>query len=774
MIQQTETVTALTDWLRKGDEADRCYTARALGLLGDPTGVEPLIERLRDEDIDVSIDAALALGAIGDPRAVPALLESLDNDPNGEVCTAVVDALGKIGGDEAITALIRIAGNRPEHIEWSGEWDDWWDMQLKAVEVLGEREVNAATSVLRNILADEDGQDIEASTLKALARIGGDGLALLIERLKGGTPRDRRRAAQALREARSPSAVRALGRALQDSEAEVRAAAVESLAALNAREYAGAILLLLKDSEAEVRAASLKASSEWSEGDELEEALIDELSGLLQDPTATVRATVLEVLRRVLNARTFSPAMRERVIQLLDDADDLVAEEACRLLVARGDAETVPALLAVAQNGHRSGAVRREAVLALGALAESAEGIYSALLTAMLDTEQPVRFGALQAMMALDKRLGTTQSPLLQPVMDAVAIGIQVADPDSETEQASAAAEEEEKESTDPVAERLADHREPERFEDLPDQRAAQSTLASIAMDNVTVAMALHENSEQEKASEDLEEVREYQELIDRTRADREFLFPDRNTPVEVDLRRLAARLLGDSDRPEAVAALITAMNDEDKELRQAAMESLATMAERKPDIEGLMDAFGILITQLAMDDDTVRVLAIRALGNLRNRAALAPLLETLRSDQIHTRIATLNALAKLLLNSRDPQEADHMVIDDVDDETIARQLLNHLTDSAVGVRVTAAEALARDWRKVAELLESETVVDAMIDAAFLGAGEQARKMGRALRHIGDDGIQKKLLDKLNNLETSAERRFAIELLEELHATCAS
>ncbi len=767
MIQQTETVTALTDWLRKGDEADRCYTARALGLLGDPTGVEPLIERLRDEDIDVSIDAALALGAIGDPRAVPALLESLDNDPDGEVCTSVVEALGKIGGDEAIAALIRIAGQRPEHIEWSGDWDDWWDMQLKAVEVLGERQVSDATSVLRNILADEDGQDIEAPTLTALARIGGDGLALLIERLKGGTPRERRRAAHAMREAHSPSATRALGRALQDNKAEVRSAAIEALAARNAREYAGAILLLLKDSDAEVRATALKASSEWSQGDEPEEKLIDELSGLLHDPSATVRATVLEVLRRILSTNTFSAPMRERVTLLLNDADDLVAEEACRLLVVHGDAESVPALLAVLQDGHRSGVVRREAVLAIGELAESMEEIYSTLLTAMLDAEQPVRFGALQAMMTLDNRLSGSAAPLIQPVLDAVAMGIQVADPNEEVEEASAETVEVE---ADPVEEALADHQEPERFEDLPDQRAAESTLASIAMDNVSVAMALHEHSEENPDTADLEEVREYQELVDRTRADRQFLFPDRNTPVEVDLRRLAARLLGDSDRPAAVTALLSAMNDEDQELRQASVESLARMAERDPELEGLMDAFGALITQLAMEDNTVRVLAIRTLGNLQNRAALTPILDTLQSEHTDTRIAALHALSNLLLTSRDPKEADHMVVDDVDDAEIARQLLKRLTDSAAGVRVTAADALAHCWKKVPDLLDSEEVVEAMVEAAFLGAGEQAREMGRALRHINDDSIQKKLLDKLNSLNTSTERRFAIELLEELHA----
>ncbi|WP_419631018.1 HEAT repeat domain-containing protein, partial [Thiolapillus sp.] len=95
MTTYKETVDTLCQLLQSGDEADRCYAARTLGLLKDTASVETLIERLKDEDLDVAINAAEALGNIGSSEAIPALIESLENDPSGEVCTMIATALGR-------------------------------------------------------------------------------------------------------------------------------------------------------------------------------------------------------------------------------------------------------------------------------------------------------------------------------------------------------------------------------------------------------------------------------------------------------------------------------------------------------------------------------------------------------------------------------------------------------------------------------------------------------------------------------------------------------
>lgn len=69
-------------------------------VLNDPRSVEPLIARIKKEDL---IDANIirALGEIKDPRAVPAIISEFYNDPFG-----VPEALGKIGDPRAIKPLI--------------------------------------------------------------------------------------------------------------------------------------------------------------------------------------------------------------------------------------------------------------------------------------------------------------------------------------------------------------------------------------------------------------------------------------------------------------------------------------------------------------------------------------------------------------------------------------------------------------------------------------------------------------------------------------------
>lgn len=74
-----------------------------IGALGAPEGVDPLVTRLSDPDLEVRIKAAAALGAIGDRSALHALKRSYIWDPEPQAVTAVGDAIRAISdttGDE--------------------------------------------------------------------------------------------------------------------------------------------------------------------------------------------------------------------------------------------------------------------------------------------------------------------------------------------------------------------------------------------------------------------------------------------------------------------------------------------------------------------------------------------------------------------------------------------------------------------------------------------------------------------------------------------------
>jgi len=264
-LVKSKVVESLGILLDNGDEVDRCYACKTLGLLGDNRVTDKLTERLRDEDIDVCVDAAEALGRLGVPETISTLVESMYKDPDGEVKIAIVEALGQIGcqtgSDEVITPLLEIAAKCPENmvIDENDTWDSWWDMQLKVVEALGQMQVKEAVPVFQAILEDKDNQDIESEILKALAIIGAEGEQVLCKRLVDGSARQRRRAAKALGYTKSESAVVALSSALHDKDSDVRIASVNALQNCSATEQLAAILLAQKDHDAEVCSAAIIA-----------------------------------------------------------------------------------------------------------------------------------------------------------------------------------------------------------------------------------------------------------------------------------------------------------------------------------------------------------------------------------------------------------------------------------------------------------------------------------------------------------------------------------
>ncbi len=91
----------------------------AAGRIGDPKAVELLGPFLSDPS-SLGSEAAFSLGLIGDARAVSLLLSALSHEDT-KLSTAVMGALGRIGGDEAVDALIHQLGEKEAPIDVLGE-----------------------------------------------------------------------------------------------------------------------------------------------------------------------------------------------------------------------------------------------------------------------------------------------------------------------------------------------------------------------------------------------------------------------------------------------------------------------------------------------------------------------------------------------------------------------------------------------------------------------------------------------------------------------------
>ncbi len=163
-IGDARAVPALVEALQHHeDDFVRAEAAEILGEIAGAQAVEVLARALQEDGGAGGVVRAVAagvLGNIGDPRAVPALSAALAGNDKFEVLCNVAEALGKIGGAQAIESLGRVLkDNRTEYV-----------VQRVAAWSLGkigdERAVEQLVEALKGI--DRDVRRIVAEVLESL------------------------------------------------------------------------------------------------------------------------------------------------------------------------------------------------------------------------------------------------------------------------------------------------------------------------------------------------------------------------------------------------------------------------------------------------------------------------------------------------------------------------------------------------------------------------------------------------------------------------------
>jgi len=92
--------------LKYGGMTEKPDAVVALGMIGDPRAVEPLLEFLKySKNVHLRTETVKALGRIGDKRATPALINVLGSDNPSYMRAGAAKALGEIGDKRAIPAL---------------------------------------------------------------------------------------------------------------------------------------------------------------------------------------------------------------------------------------------------------------------------------------------------------------------------------------------------------------------------------------------------------------------------------------------------------------------------------------------------------------------------------------------------------------------------------------------------------------------------------------------------------------------------------------------
>jgi HEAT repeat protein len=400
-----ENLDAQLQALRAGDARSRATTARALGALGDPRAIPPLLATTADIDSDVRKAAAEALAALGEPLgevirqslegsvearrelarrrdarsidplllalrhvqvraaaaealvamgadSAPALRKSLTSSDDG-VRALAAGALAEVGGPHEVDPLIGVLRDRSA------------DARAQSARALGAIGDRRAVSGLLAVTGDRF-DEVRKAAAAALALLGEPLGEVIRQSLEGSLEARRELAAT-----RDPRAVEPLVRALDTPDAAIQEAAVASLVELAAAGVEGAV-------------ASLEDA--------------------VDNPHATVRASAIAGLSRRRNASGV-----ERFIAALADSDPAVRQSAARALGEIGDRRAVDRLLEQLGDVHPD--VRVAVAAALAALGEpSGDLVLQVLENSATARAELTRRADPRAIAAL-LRLGAEGSP---------------------------------------------------------------------------------------------------------------------------------------------------------------------------------------------------------------------------------------------------------------------------------------------------------------------------------------------------------------------------
>jgi HEAT repeat protein len=320
--------------------ATRAWASRVLGMIGDASATAALVDRLQDPHEQVRASAAEALGRLGGPRALHPLVDRALRDPTPHVRAQAAASLGKLGEAGALDALTA-ALDDPNY--------DTRIRALEAVETIRPADLLPLERALRNPSVEvrrraalalervgyldarvaELESDATASHKRALdaivelGRVGlVDGIASFLSSKHEGA---RAALAQALGEIGDVRAARALLAACADESPSVRARAAEALGKLRAPEAPTVLAKLLADADASVCEAAAGALGAF-EADELH-PVIDALHAAFGHRSPHVRARVVEAASKVDAA----PSVR-MVIRASEDPSEEVRTRAVSLL----------------------------------------------------------------------------------------------------------------------------------------------------------------------------------------------------------------------------------------------------------------------------------------------------------------------------------------------------------------------------------------------------------------------------------------------------------
>lgn len=285
-----QAVGPLIDALEDENWRVRWRAVNALGKIGDPSAINPLIKSFSD-CLSIQIIAAIALRNIGKPVVVGPLICALE-DSGWEIREGAAMALGKTGDKTAVEPLIRSLS------------DDCASVRQRAVIALGEIGDHSAVLPLIDAFKDEDFL-VRWHSSSALGKIGEAAEEPLLQALRDVDREARYWAIRALHRVKSIRAVKLLIGALEDEIMKIRLSATAALGDIGDSRATHPLIKALKDDYMAVRLHAAEALGKLGDL-----SAIEPLLGILGDNRYAVREAAAISLNK-LREPIIGPILRK-------------------------------------------------------------------------------------------------------------------------------------------------------------------------------------------------------------------------------------------------------------------------------------------------------------------------------------------------------------------------------------------------------------------------------------------------------------------------------
>jgi HEAT repeat protein len=159
----------------------------ALGVVGHPDALHPILSALRSSEPLRRLDAVQAVAARRDSEAAESLQWSAASDSDPAVVDRAIEELARMATPESVAALLRLSSDRrirekviehigrlgPSHLRWIAQGLDSPQLETRrsAVEALGRMKHPEASEILGKAL-DDDRPEVRLEAVRALKRLG--------------------------------------------------------------------------------------------------------------------------------------------------------------------------------------------------------------------------------------------------------------------------------------------------------------------------------------------------------------------------------------------------------------------------------------------------------------------------------------------------------------------------------------------------------------------------------------------------------------------------